>query len=76
MERIGNLLRQKEFHLLLFFVCVVLFSWPIVSFSDLERLKTMFVYLFVTWALLIPVKFLVSRTLEAGAETKPADSDK
>jgi hypothetical protein len=71
MERLKALLRQTEFHLLLFVLCMVLFGWPVVTFSDMRRLEVMFVYLFVVWALVIVVLFLVSRSLESAD-----DSDK
>jgi hypothetical protein len=63
MERLRDLFRQREFHLLLFCLSIVLLSWPLVSFSDLERLKTMFVYLFLVWAAIIVLLLAVSRSL-------------
>lgn len=64
MERLKNLLRQTEFRILLFFVSLILFSWPIVNFSDLKRLDIMFVYLFLAWAAVILLLFLVGKSLD------------
>jgi hypothetical protein len=64
MERLKNLLRQTEFRILLFFVSLILFSWPIVNFSDLKRLDIMFVYLFLAWGAVILLLFLVGRSLD------------
>lgn len=63
MERLKALFRQTESHILLFLISLVLFSWPVVSYSDVERLKVMFVYLFVAWAVVVGLLFLVSRSL-------------
>lgn len=73
MERLKALLRQTEFHLLLFVLCMVLFGWPVVTFSDMHRLEVMFAYLFAAWALVIFVLFLVSRSLESADESKKSD---
>jgi hypothetical protein len=65
MGRLKVLLRQKDFHVLLFHVCLVLFGWPIVSFDSIERVQAMFVYLFVVWAVVILLLFLVARSVDA-----------
>ena len=69
MERLKALLRQTEFHLLLFVLCMVLFGWPVVTFPDMRRLELMFIYLFVAWAIVIFLLFLVSRSLGSGDES-------
>ena len=74
MERLKALLRQTEFHLLLSFVCLIVFGWPVVTFADMRRLEVMFVYLFVVWAIVIFVLFLVSRSLETDDESEKSDS--
>jgi len=66
MERLKTLFRQTEFHGLLFFCSLLLLSWPVVSFSDVNRLKTMFVYLFLVWGVIVLLLFLVSRSLFTG----------
>jgi hypothetical protein len=75
MERIKDLLRQSEFHLIFFFMCIVLFSWPLVSFSSIERLASMFIYLFVSWTLVILLQLLVSRAIRPGSERIRTDGD-
>jgi hypothetical protein len=65
MGRFKALLRQKDFHVLLFHVCLVLFGWPIVSFDSIERVRAMFVYLFLVWAVVILLLFLVGRSVAA-----------
>ncbi len=62
MERLRALLRQTEFHVLLFFVCLFLFGWPLATSADLEQLELMFVYIFVAWTIVVLLLFLVSRS--------------
>lgn len=69
MERLRGLMRQTEFHVLLFFVCFFLFGWPLATIADLERLEMVFVYLFVTWAIVIVLLFLVSRSQDGEDES-------
>ncbi len=74
MERLRNLFRQREFHMLLFCLAMVLVSWPLVSFSDVDRLKAMYVYLFLVWGLIIMLLFAVSRSLvDASKQALPED---
>jgi hypothetical protein len=64
--RLKVLFRQKDFHVLLFHVCLVLFGWPVVSFHSIERVQAMFIYLFLVWAAVIFLLFLVSRSVDVG----------
>lgn len=64
MERLRRLLRQREFHVLLFCLVGVTWSWPFVRFSNLARLENMFHYLFFTWGLAVFLLFLVSLSLK------------
>lgn len=73
MERFKSLLRQTEFHVLLFCVSIVLFGWPVVNFSDLHRLEIRFVYLFAAWGVVILLLYLVGRSL--GEPTAPEENE-
>ena len=75
MERLGYLLKQQEFHVLLFVICLVLFGWPVVSYPDIARLKAMFIYLFVSWACIIFVQFLVGRYLDVTESPNQVDDE-
>lgn len=75
MDKLRALLRQTEFQALLFFVCLVLFSWPVVSFGDVERLEVMFVYLFTAWTVVIFLLFLVSRSQEIPIQTEKSETE-
>jgi hypothetical protein len=76
MKRIRALLGQKDFHVLLFHICLVLFGWPVVSFHTLDRLQAMFIYLFLVWGSVILLLFLVSRSVgESDPSQEPPGSE-
>jgi hypothetical protein len=73
MERFKHLLRQTEFHVLLFCVSLVLFGWPVVNFSDMQRLEIRFIYLFLAWGVVILLLYLVGRSL--GEPAAPEETE-
>ncbi len=75
MKRIGALFARHEFQVLVFCLSLVLFSWPLVSSSDLDRITSMFVYLFVGWTVIIFLQFLISKVLTASSSSKQTDDD-
>jgi hypothetical protein len=74
MDRLKALFRQSEFHALLFCGSLLLLTWPVVSFSDVDRIQTMFVYLFLAWGVIVLLLFLVSRSLDTGNESDGTES--
>jgi hypothetical protein len=75
MKRIGALFARHEFQVLVFCLSLVLFSWPLVSSSDLDRISSMFVYLFVGWTVIIFLQFLISKVLTPSSSSKQTDDD-
>jgi hypothetical protein len=75
MKRIGALFARHEFQVLVFCLSLVLFSWPLVSSSDLDRITSMFVYLFVGWTVIIFLQFLISKVLTPSSSSKQTDDD-
>lgn len=75
MKRIGALFARYEFQVLVFCLSLVLFSWPLVSSSDLDRITSMFVYLFVGWTVIIFLQFLISKVLTPSSSSKQTDDD-
>ena len=75
MKRIGALFDRHEFQVLVFCLSLVLFSWPLVSSSDLDRITSMFVYLFVGWTVIIFLQFLISKVLTPSSSSKQTDDD-
>jgi len=75
MKRIGVLFARHEFQVVVFCLSLVLFSWPLVSSSDLDRINSMFVYLFVGWTVIIFLQFLISKVLTPSSSSKQSDDD-
>jgi hypothetical protein len=79
MKQFWNLCRQTEFHLLLFFLGVVLFNWPFLAIFHSEQPQTTFICLFVLWGLGVVLLFFISRcckkTGSDGSSTKDKDKD-
>jgi hypothetical protein len=75
MKRIGALFARHEFQVIVFCLSLVLFSWPLVSSSDLDRINSMFVYLFVGWTVIIFLQFLISKVLTPSSSSKQTDDD-
>jgi uncharacterized membrane protein len=73
MKRIRVLFSRHEFHVLVFCLGLVLFSWPLVSTSDFDRIYAMFVYLFVCWTVVVLLQFLISRVLVPRSSSQPTD---
>ena len=53
--------RKPAFSVFLFIACFVLFGWPLLSLVD-SHPASMFIYLFVTWGIVIIVLFFMSRS--------------
>ncbi len=75
MKRIGALFARHEFQVLVFCLSLVLFSWPLVFSSDLDRINSMFVYLFVGWTVIIFLQFLISKVLTPPSSSKQTDDE-
>ena len=69
MRKLGLLLRQKEFHVLLFVVFLALVCLPFLRSDGLPDLFSQenFLYFFVVWALTIGLLWLMSRHLKSDA---------
>lgn len=70
MKKIKDLARQPQFQVFFFCLGLVLFSWPLVSFSNVVEVKAMFVYLFLAWTIVALLLYLVTMSL------KTANSDR
>jgi hypothetical protein len=62
MEKVGNLFKKLGFSVLLFFICLFLFSWPILSISNKGNPEIIFIYLFLAWLSIIILIFFISRS--------------
>ena len=65
MSRFKNLLQQQEFPPVLFVLAGLLFSCPFLILSNiLDEQKFFYFYLFLVWAVVIFVLYLVSLNLQ------------
>lgn len=70
MERFFKIFRQPEFQGLIFAISVLIFNWPLLTFSEISELRSSFVHLFICWALVIIVQFLISRAVISESEDR------
>jgi hypothetical protein len=70
MGKLKDLFRMPEFSLFLFLFSLVIFSWPF--FAGAKSAVSTFIYLFISWASIIVMLFVISRHYDDG----PSDSDK
>jgi hypothetical protein len=73
MKRVKVLFSRNEFHVLVFCLSLILFSWPLVSPADFDRINAMFVYLFVCWAVIIFLQILISKVLIPRSSSQHTD---
>jgi Na+-driven multidrug efflux pump len=62
MEKVGNLSKKLGFSVLVFFICLFLFSWPILSITNKGHPEIIFLYLFLVWLIIIILIFIMSRS--------------
>jgi len=67
------MLRHPEFSVVLFFLCLCIFGWPFISIPGADSLKSMFLYLFISWGIVIVLLFLIGNT---GAESDNQDGNR
>ena len=58
MDRLKKLAEQTAFQIWLFFLCLILFNWPLLTVIPLDRQGCLFLYIFAAWALVILLLFL------------------
>jgi hypothetical protein len=71
MKRLKSLLKQTEFHILILFLSLVLFSWPFLASSFMLLPERLFVYFFLVWGLIIFVLFLMSGNSHSPPQKEP-----
>ncbi|MFY9944010.1 MAG: hypothetical protein WAK57_17675 [Desulfobacterales bacterium] len=61
MARLKDLLRKTEFHIFLFCLFSLLFSWPLLTLIEKTRPPIGFLYLYLTWSVLVVVLAVIAR---------------
>ena len=63
MEKIKRVICEKEFHLLLFVLFFISFSWPYLAMPELKHPGLLFYFMFLPWAVLIVILFVLSKSI-------------
>ncbi len=61
-EKLRNVLKTVECHILLFFISLIVFIYPIIMMSGVDNPITILLSFFLPWAIVIFVLFLASRS--------------
>jgi hypothetical protein len=79
MNRLRNLLRQEEFHVVLFLFGFILLSGPFLGILSLRSPEAALSDIYLIWILLVSILFLISRsysdTTRGQREKKRRDRD-
>jgi hypothetical protein len=67
MKKAGYLADKPGFSLFLFFLCLVLFSWPLLSVARSHGAESIFNYLIFVWSIIILLLFLSRRSRDGAA---------
>lgn len=72
MRRLPAVVQRPEFHVLWFFVSLILFSAPVVLLAARSSPRQLMLAFFVPWLVSLAVLFVASRGYQASSE---ADDD-
>ena len=75
MRELSAVLRQHAFHLLLLVVALIVFCKPMLLATESESPGRVVLELFVPWALVVVVLFLVARSSDEPAEPEEPEQD-
>jgi hypothetical protein len=80
MRKLMNLLGRAEFHIFLFCLSLILFSYPLLIMSNTEQPDRVYLSLFVPWGVIIVFLFVVTRSYivsgpEEGAAREKGEVD-
>jgi len=73
VNRLGSILRQAEFHILVILGGVVCLGWPLMSVFEQSHPAIMLAYLFLIWTILIVLLGLISRSIRAKEDGSMGD---
>jgi hypothetical protein len=75
MRELSAVLRQHAFHLLLLVVAVIVFCKPMLLATESESPRRVVLELFVPWALVVLVLFLIARSSDEPADPEEPEQD-
>ena len=71
MRTVLGVFRQPEFQLFLFCLMFLLFNWPFLAVVGTGGFKSLFLYLYGLWSVLIVLLFLIQKSIRK----KKSDDD-
>jgi hypothetical protein len=74
MQRVHRLLRQTGFHVFAFCLFTFVLIWPILAIPGHRALAKFFAYLFLAWAIMIVMLFVLSNHLDHDRPDANTDS--
>jgi hypothetical protein len=72
MRELSSVLRQHAFHLLLLIIAVIVFCKPMFLATESESPARVVLELFIPWALVVLVLFLIARSSDEPPEPEDA----
>ena len=75
MKQARNNTKYRNFHLILFHFAIVIFLWPFLGTSVLDSLKSLYIYMLVTWLFIIGLIFVMSVKGTAASESDKDEQD-
>ena len=76
MKQAKNPIKYRNFHLILFHLALVVFLWPFLGTSILDVLENLYIYMFVTWLLIIGLIFVMCMKGTGTSESGEEEPDK
>jgi hypothetical protein len=74
MQRLISLIRKNDFTVFLFILFLLVYIWPLLSIAGLNSPESLFIYLFLSWCILIVILFLLKNI--PGKETSAEDKNR
>ncbi len=75
MKKFARLFQQAEFALLLFILCLILFNWQFLGLPGQAQGYAAYVYLFLAWAVVILILFLMDRANKMPEQGKAGEKE-
>jgi len=73
MNMRNRLFRDTGFHVLLFVLGLLLFSWPIMGIAGDKGSKIFFIYLFLAWIAVIVLLFFIGKNIALSSDSSHGD---
>ncbi len=70
MKRISTVFSRPEFHIFVFFLSLILFSWPFLTMLLMHPPRAAFTYIFGAWSGIVLILFVISRSCKAASSER------